>query len=112
LVKVIRTIKKAKPGIQVLVVGVSDMAKKSEGKWVTYPSINLIRFAQKNAAAQTNSAYWDLYQVMGGENSIQAWATISPPLAGKDYIHFTQRGAQVVVEFLFQALIKSKKETI
>jgi lysophospholipase L1-like esterase len=112
IVKVIQLIKKSKPGIQVLVVGVSDMAKKFEGRWESYPSINLIRSAQKNAATRTNSAYWDLYQVMGGENSIQAWANTTPALAGKDYIHLTPKGAQVVGEFLFQALIKAKAKSI
>ena len=111
LVRVIQTIKKSKPDIQVLVVGVSDMAKKSDGKWDSYASIEAIRIAQKNAATRTNSAYWDLYQVMGGANSIQAWANTNPPLAGKDYIHLTPKGAQVVGEFLFQAIQKGKMKT-
>ena len=106
LIKVIKTIKRAKPGIQVLVVGVSDMAKKTEGQWRSYPNIIQIRDAQRNAAAKTNSAYWDLFEVMGGENSILAWAGTNPPLAGKDYIHLTPKGAQVVGEFLFQSLLK------
>jgi lysophospholipase L1-like esterase len=89
-----------------LVVGVSDIAKKTEGQWRSYPNIIQIRDAQRNAAAKTNSAYWDLFEVMGGENSILAWAGTNPPLAGKDYIHLTPKGAQVVGEFLFQSLLK------
>jgi lysophospholipase L1-like esterase len=110
LTKVIQTIKKSRPGIQVLVVGVSDMAKRNNGFWESYESINSIRLAQKNAAERTNSAFWDLYEVMGGANSIQAWANSNPALAGKDYIHFTPKGAQIIGEFLFQALQKEKNK--
>jgi lysophospholipase L1-like esterase len=104
LIKVVKTIKRATPDVQVLIVGVSDMAKKENGSWISYPNIASIKTAQKNAAKRTNSAFWDLHQVMGGENSIVAWANAEPPLAGKDFIHLTPKGAQVIGEFLFQAL--------
>lgn len=106
LTKAIKTIKKARPDIQVLVVGVSDMAHRVDGQWQSFSNLGLVKEAQRNAARNTNSAFWDLVQVMGGENSIQAWAGTDPPLAGKDYIHLTPKGAQVVGEFLFQSLIR------
>jgi lysophospholipase L1-like esterase len=111
LVRIIQTLKQADPELQVLVIGVSDMAKKTEGQWQSYSNIDAIRRAQKNAAFRTKSAFWDLYEVMGGRNSIVAWAGTNPPLAGKDYIHLTPRGAQVIGEFLFQALEKVKKQS-
>jgi lysophospholipase L1-like esterase len=104
IMKVIQTIKRSSPGVQVLVVGVSDMAQKKGGIWNTFETIPMVMEAQKNACRRTNSAFWDLYQVMGGKNSIIAWSKTSPPLAGKDYIHLTPKGAQVVGEFLFQSL--------
>jgi lysophospholipase L1-like esterase len=110
LAKVIQTLKRADPELRVLVVGVSDIAKKSDGLWQSYPNIDAIRQAQKNAAARTQSAFWDLYEVMGGKNSILAWASTNPPLAGKDYIHLSPKGAQVVGEFLFQALEKTRTQ--
>jgi lysophospholipase L1-like esterase len=104
IVKAIQTIKRSSPDVQVLVVGVSDMARKKEGVWNTFETIPMVMEAQRNACRRTNSAFWDLYQVMGGKNSIIAWSKTSPPLAGKDYIHLTPKGAQVVGEFLFQSL--------
>lgn len=104
IVKAIQTIKRSSPEVQVLVVGVSDMARKKDGVWNTFETIPMVMDAQKNACRRTNSAFWDLYQVMGGKNSIIAWSKTSPPLAGKDYIHLTPKGAQVVGEFLFQSL--------
>lgn len=108
LVKLIRMLKNADPNVCVLVVGVSDMAKKQDGQWRSYPNIGTIKQAQIQACAQAGAAFWDLHAVMGGENSILAWAAADPPLAGKDYIHMTPKGAQVVGEFLFQALASVK----
>lgn len=109
MTKAIQTVKKARPDIQVLVIGVSDIAHRVDGQWQSYPNIGLVKEAQRNAARNTKSAFWDLGRVMGGENSIQAWAGTNPPLAGKDYIHLTPKGAQVVGEFLFQSLIREYK---
>lgn len=111
LSNVIKTIKKARPDIQVLVIGVSDMARKVNGRLESYPNIGLVKEAQRSAARQTQSAFWDLQQVMGGENSIQAWASTEPAMAGKDYIHLTPKGAQVVGEFLFQSLMKEYQKS-
>lgn len=112
IVKAIQTIKRTSTDIQVLVVGVSDMAQKKDGVWSTFETIPMVMEAQRNACRRTNSAFWDLYQVMGGKNSIIAWSKTSPPLAGKDYIHLTPKGAQVVGEFLYQALEKEKQSYI
>jgi lysophospholipase L1-like esterase len=110
IVKAIQTIQLSAPGVCVLVVGVSDMALKKDGTWNSYETIPMVMEAQRNACRRTNSAFWDLYQVMGGKNSIIAWAKTSPPLAGKDYIHLTPRGAQVVGEFLYQSLQAENKK--
>jgi lysophospholipase L1-like esterase len=104
LVKIINTLKKSAPGIQVLVIGVSDMARKKAGSWGSFETIPRVIEAQRRACIRTNSAFWDMYQVMGGKNAILAWSKTSPPLAGKDMIHLTPKGAQVVGEFLFQAI--------
>jgi lysophospholipase L1-like esterase len=104
LVRIIQTMKKSAPGIQVLVIGVSDMARKKDGQWSSFETIPRVIQAQKRACARSNSAFWDMHQVMGGKNSILAWSKTNPPLAGKDMIHLTPKGAQVAGEFLFQAI--------
>lgn len=106
LVRTIQTLKAARPGLQVLVIGVSDMAHKKDGQWQSWETIPMVLQAQKNACRRTQSAFWNLYEVMGGQNSILAWAQTEPPLVGKDYIHLTPRGAQVIGEYFFQALNK------
>lgn len=51
---------------------------------------------------------WDFYQVMGGFGSITRWT--EDQLAGRDKIHFTVKGYQLMGQLLYQALMKSYLE--
>lgn len=100
-------LKKALPGISILVVGPSDMSTRIDGVYASYPNIPLIRDAMKNAAFANGCAFWDLYEAMGGQNSMVSWVNGKPALAGKDFTHFTGKGAQYVGEMMYDALIRS-----
>ena len=93
------------PERSIMVVGLSDMSTKKGTDYVTYPNVPLIRDAMKNAAFKSGSAFFDLYEAMGGENSMVSWVNAKPPLAGLDYTHFTSKGAQYVGEMLYNALM-------
>ena len=94
------------PDISVLVIGVSDMSKKEGVNYVSYPNIERIRDAQKRAAFRAGCAYWDLYEAMGGKNSMVSWAEAKPDvLAEKDYTHFNPRGARIIGEMIFNAIM-------
>jgi len=103
----IEHIKSAIPDMAIVVIGVSDMSKKVGTAFESYPNITLIRDAQKNAALATGCAFWDLYEAMGGQNSMVSWVNVTPPLASTDYTHFTSRGARLVGEMFYKALIKA-----
>jgi len=60
----------------------------------------------KNAAFETNSCFWDMYLNMGGENSIQKWVAEKPSLAARDYIHFTNRGAQKIADYFIEDFMR------
>jgi lysophospholipase L1-like esterase len=98
--------RKMAPDVAILVVGVSDMSRKEKGNYVSYPNITKIRNAMKQAAFNNDCAYWDLYEVMGGANSMPSWVTAKPALANKDYTHFNNRGAEIVGTKLYNALIE------
>jgi len=97
--------RKIAPNVAVLVIGVSDMSRKEKGAYVSYPNIEKIRNAMKQAAFANSCAYWDLYEVMGGQNSMPSWVKAKPSLANKDYTHFNNRGAEIVGTKLYNALI-------
>ena len=93
------------PDVPLIVIGVSDRAFNDGGTFRTNPNVPLVRDAQRNAALRTGNVFWDLYEVMGGENSIVNWVNQRPPLAGRDYTHFSARGAQRVGEMFYKSLM-------
>ncbi len=106
----INLIKTLSPETAIIFIGPSDMAYKEKDRYVTYPMLEKVRDELKAAAIETGCGYWDLYEVMGGRNSMAAWVASDPPLAGTDYVHFTPKGARKVAELLVQALIDAEKE--
>ena len=107
LTKELESIKLAHPDVSVLVIGPSDMSRNKGGRYVSYSNIPLIRDAMRNAAFKSGCAFWDLYEAMGGENSMAAW--VEEGYAGKDYTHFSAKGAKFVGEMLFNAIMNELK---
>ena len=101
----LKTLKNINPDMAVIVIGVSDMSKKEGDYYESYPNIEKIRNAQRNAAFRAKCAFWDLYEAMGGKNSMPSWVFADPPLAGKDFTHFNYKGAQIVAQMFYNALI-------
>ncbi|MDO1445042.1 GDSL-type esterase/lipase family protein [Rhodocytophaga aerolata] len=103
-------LKSVAPEVSILVVGVSDMSRKEGEDYVSYPNIEPIRDAQRRAAFKAGCAFWDLYEAMGGKNSMPSWVFAEPPLANKDFTHFTPKGARLVSEMLYKALMMAYEE--
>ncbi|MFZ4740961.1 MAG: GDSL-type esterase/lipase family protein [Bacteroidales bacterium] len=101
----LKTIKSINKDICVIVIGISDRSRKAGDNYETNPNIEKIRKAQKNAAFRANCAYWDLFEAMGGENSMPSWVFANPALANKDFTHFNEKGARLVAEMFYNALI-------
>ena len=93
------------PQAKLLFIGPSDMGKSVDGRVVTWPRLPELVDSLKSTALRNDAAYWDLYRMMGGENSMVQWVKHNPPLAGPDYIHFTPAGAQKVGETFTQSLL-------
>jgi lysophospholipase L1-like esterase len=104
--KELMALRKADPDLKLLVVSLTDMAKKVDGRFQSYPNIPLIKEAQRNAAFKAGVPFWDLYEAMGGQNSMYSWAHAEPSLAAKDYTHFSPKGAQIVGEMLYKAIMR------
>lgn len=98
-------LKKIIPDISIVVIGIADMSQKEKDKYVSYPNVTLIRDALKNAAFKAGCAFWDTYEAMGGQNSMPSWVFSDPPLAEKDFVHFTVKGSRVVAEMFYKALM-------
>lgn len=105
----IRLLQELLPNAAFILIGPSDMAYKEKDAFVTYPFLEPVRDNLKAAAFETGCGYWDIYEVMGGKNSMAAWVNADPPLAGTDYVHFTPKGARRVAELLVKALYDAEK---
>lgn len=98
------------PGVPVIIIGPSDMAIRENGYFQTYPGLVGIRDALRDAALESGCGFWDLYEAMGGFNSMASFVQADPPLASTDYVHFTNLGVNLVAEMFFNALMLEYKE--
>ena len=101
----LKLLRELAPEASILVVGVSDVSRKEGEVYTTYPNVEKIRDAQRNAAFKAGCAFWDLYTAMGGKDSMPSWVFAKPALANKDFTHFSPKGAQLVAEMLFKSLM-------
>ena len=97
------TLRKWRPGCGIIVIGPSDMSKKIDGEWQTYPLLPAFISYLKNETHKAGAGYWDVFTAMGGENSMPTW--VEQDLAGPDYTHFSPRGAQYVAEMFYESFI-------
>lgn len=105
----IKRLKKLMPNACFIVIGPSDMAIKNGEEFETYPYLEEVRDALRQAAFDNRCGFWDIYNVMGGKNSMKSWVSAEPPLAGSDYVHFTPSGAKEIGKLFDQALMEQFK---
>ncbi len=108
--KQLKTLKGLRPDISIIVIGVSDMSRNNRGKYESYPNIEKIRDAQRNAAFRAGCAFWDMYEAMGGKNSMPSWVNANPSLARPDFTHFSWKGSTVIAKMFYEALMYDYNE--
>ncbi len=96
------------PEAHILVVGVTDMATGTGDSIRSYQNIPAIIRAQKSAAQESGATFWNSYEAMGGPFSIVRWADKNPPLAQKDYVHFTNPGADSLSKMLVSEMFRER----
>jgi lysophospholipase L1-like esterase len=94
----INFMKRQNPNAAIIVIGPGDMSVKEKTEYVTYPYLENVRDAMKDAAISSGCVFWDMYEVMGGKNSMPKWVKSEPSLASSDYIHFSPKGAKKIAE--------------
>ena len=103
----ISLVKKMAPGASILFIGPSDMSVKSGTEYITYPLLEKLRDELKKVVLSSGCAFFDLYDCMGGKNSMPAW--VEQKLAASDYTHFSPKGARQMATFLYGSLINEYK---
>ncbi len=110
LARQLHVLKTLKSGLTIVVVGVNDMSQNAPDGYVSYPNIVKVRNAQKKAAFDAGCVFWDLFEAMGGENSMPSWVFADPSLAQKDFVHFSHGGAKIVAELFCRAWEKEYRK--
>ncbi len=98
----INWLKRRKANMSFIFIGPTDLATSINGKMVTYELLPYLNERLRTICTSNNVAYWDMFQAMGGKNSISYW--VDEQLVGGDYVHFTPKGTKYISELLFTAL--------
>ena len=109
MVRVVDYLKGVFPHASVLIVGVGDREMKDEdGELRTMPAVkSLVRY-QQLLAAETHTAFWNMFEALGGEGSMERM--VDDKLANYDYTHINFRGGKHIAELLFEALMYGKEQ--
>lgn len=97
------------PNASFLLLGVSDRCSKQGNEMKTIPGIFALRDAQRRVAYRCGIGFWDLFEGMGGENSMVKFTEAVPPLGAKDYTHLTFKGGRKIAKRFADALLRQKK---
>ncbi|TVT38452.1 hypothetical protein FNT36_19880 [Hymenobacter setariae] len=106
MTRVVDRMQRAFPNASILIVGMSDKSSRIDGEFQTDPSVPRLLAAQQQLAQRNHAAFWNLFEAMGGENSMVSWVEESPALANKDYTHVNSRGAHKIAGLLFDFLMQ------
>ncbi len=98
-------LKNIAPNARIIVIGPADMSEKNKNNYITRPLLPFLIEEMKKVTFQNECGFWNMYEAMGGENSMPSWVFHEPPLAESDFIHFTPQGAKIVAQMFYKALI-------
>lgn len=105
MVKIINNLKSTFPQSSFLLISVGDKSKKVGTRLMTDPLVLRLIESQKRIANTTGIAFWNLFEAMGGQNSMVDWVNANPPLAVKDYTHINLQGAKKIADMLTKSLL-------
>ncbi|MEW6467277.1 MAG: GDSL-type esterase/lipase family protein [Bacteroidota bacterium] len=108
--KVVEHISASYPSASILIIGMSDKGYKEGGEWKTEPDIPVFVEQQKKLARETGVAFWNLYENMGGYNSMKEWVEGDTAYANRDYAHPNHRGATRMAKMLYKKIMDGFKE--
>jgi len=94
--RVIKKFKTAFPNTPILMLSVSDRSERLNGEFVTMKAVKSLVAVQERFAYDHKLLFWNLYEAMGGENSMKHFVESNPSLASKDYTHLNFDGGRII----------------
>ncbi len=103
-IQLIGRFRKDAPTATILIIGPPDRYIRTRSKgWIPMENIDLIVEGQRQAAAATGCAFWDLRAKMGGKGAMKEWVLAG--MAQGDYVHFTGPGYRMIGDTVFRDLM-------
>ncbi|MDH6313159.1 hypothetical protein M2137_001946 [Parabacteroides sp. PFB2-10] len=107
MINVVEHLKECFPESDILLLGVTDRSHQVDGEYETMPEVLTLLHAQRQIAQRTGIAFWNMYEAMGGENSMIQY--VEKNWASKDYTHFSFRGGRELAGALTKAILFEMK---
>ena len=104
IISQIKYLQRVVPDVPILFIGPSDMLSMVDGELKSYKALSYLVQKLTEEVPKSGAAFWNMYEVMGGANSMRAW--VRKGWAGNDYVHFTAKGAQEIANVLTQTVEK------
>jgi len=101
----VKRLQTALPDASILLMSPMDRGERNErGDIETIATMPRLVKIEARVAEETNVAFFNTFQAMGGEGTMARWYAAEPRLVGSDYIHPMPAGAKIVGELLYGAL--------
>ena len=99
----IRHLRQAFPHASILVVSMSDRDQRTEAGLRTMRGVETLVAYQQIMASDCGVAFFNLFQAMGGRESMKQ--LVDQGLANKDYTHINFRGGRHLAHLLYDAIM-------
>ena len=109
---VVAHVKAASPGIPLLMISMPDRAVLIDGDYYTPEGLPAFISLQKRIADKQQVAFFNLFEAMGGVNSMKSWAESPLVLAGSDYTHFTAAGGKKIAGMIYHYIMEGYLEML
>lgn len=108
MVNVISRLQKALPNTSFLLLSVPDRSTQVDGEFVTMDGIHGMIRAQKEIAQECGLAFWNMFEAMGGENSMVGF--VAKNWGSKDYTHISHAGGRYIASSFIKAMLLEKEK--
>jgi len=103
--RAIARVRAALPNASILVMSPMDRGAREGDEISTMPAIPRLVEIQQRVAAELGCGFFNTYQAMGGEGTMERWYDGHPRMVAADLIHPTPQGARIVAQSLTGQLL-------
>lgn len=105
--EIVRRLRAALPDVPVLIMSPMDRGQRdAEGGIGTVPALARLVTLQQQVAEETDCAFFNTFEAMGGPGTMGRWYAAEPRLVGADFIHPMPSGAKLIGNLFYRGLLE------